>query len=143
MVASSRDRVEDSLLFARHDAHGDRPCIAHCRYEYQRALNEENVKYAKAATGLVTDYPWKLDSPAKSAAAAKSSDVPPADVLMGLDVWARGDNEYPGDYKPGLENSNKALNAIRDAGLWAADQCRKRQRARQTDRQRSPRGGIH
>lgn len=84
------------------------------------ALNERNEAFFRASDGIFTNYCWKEDEPARSAAraaAAAGTDGARSrrwDVFMGIDCFGR--NTYGG----GGFDCDVALRAIRQAGVSAA-----------------------
>jgi hypothetical protein len=79
--------------------------------EWQDGLTERNVAFFRACDGVFTNYCWKAEEPARSAARAESRRW---DVFMGTDCFGR--NTYGG----GGYDCDKALRAIRQAGVSAA-----------------------
>lgn len=86
------------------------------------ALNERNEAFFRASDGIFTNYCWKEDEPARSAARAEAAAAAAADggrsrrwdVFMGIDCFGR--NTYGG----GGFDCDVALRAIRQAGVSAA-----------------------
>ncbi|KAI4725921.1 hypothetical protein E4T49_06353 [Aureobasidium sp. EXF-10728] len=59
------------------------------RIDYQNALTEQNVLFAKAAGSLLTNYVWTVDLAAATKAVALQNDISPVNILCGIDVWAQ------------------------------------------------------
>lgn len=82
------------------------------------ALNERNEAFFRACDGIFTNYCWKQEEPARSAARADATEGAFRsrrwDVFMGIDCFGR--NTYGG----GGFDCDVALRAIRQAGVSAA-----------------------
>lgn len=84
------------------------------------ALNERNEAFFRASDGIFTNYCWKEDEPARSAARAEAAAGADGnrsrrwDVFMGIDCFGR--NTYGG----GGFDCDVALRAIRQSGVSAA-----------------------
>ena len=69
------------------------------RIDYQNALTERNIVFAKAAGSILTNYVWTPETAAATKALALQNDIDPTNVLCGIDVWAQSSERetYPKD----------------------------------------------
>jgi hypothetical protein len=69
------------------------------RIDYQNALTERNILFAKAAGSILTNYVWTPGTAAATKALALEYDIDPVNVLCGIDVWAQSSERqtYPKD----------------------------------------------
>ena len=57
--------------------------------EYQNSLTAANVRFAKAAGNLLTNYKWERNEVTNSKVLATSHGLSPEKIYFGIDVWAQ------------------------------------------------------
>jgi hypothetical protein len=95
------------------------------KVSYQNALNVQNMMFAKACGGILTNYCWKEGDAAESMHNALQNDIPPQNVYLGVDVWAQNKTKltqprvtYP-EYGGGGTNTGVAVAKVAELGLSA------------------------
>jgi len=90
------------------------------RIDYQNALTERNIIFAKAAGSILTNYVWTPETATTTKALALQNDIDPADVLCGIDVWAQSSERetYPRDVGGGT-GTGLAVAKLAELGLSA------------------------
>lgn len=104
--------------FSRYDA-----LTASNKVSYQNALNVQNMVFAKACGGILTNYCWKEGDAAESMHNAVQNDIPLENVYLGVDVWAQNTTKltqpritYP-EYGGGGTNTGVAVAMVAELGL--------------------------
>ena len=95
------------------------------KVSYQNALNVQNMIFAKACGGILTNYCWKEGDAAESMHNALQNDIPLQNVYLGVDVWAQNTTKltqprvtYP-EYGGGGTNTGVAVAKVAELGLSA------------------------
>ncbi|KAI5195186.1 hypothetical protein E4T39_08316 [Aureobasidium subglaciale] len=93
------------------------------RIEYQNALTEQNIIFAKAAGFILTNYVWTVDTATASKIFASRHDIDPTNILCGIDVWAQGSEHsrrktYPKDIGGGT-GTGLGVTKLAEVGLSA------------------------
>jgi hypothetical protein len=93
------------------------------KVSYQNALNVQNMMFAKACGGILTNYCWKEGDAAESMHNALQNDIPLQNVYLGVDVWAQNTTKltqprvtYP-EYGGGGTNTGVAVAKVAELGL--------------------------
>jgi hypothetical protein len=90
------------------------------RIDYQNALTEQNIIFAKAAGSILTNYVWTPEIAATTKALALKNDIDPLNILCGIDVWAQSSERqtYPKDVGGGT-GTGLGVAKLAELGLGA------------------------
>lgn len=95
------------------------------KVSYQNALTEENLTFATACGGILTNYCWKEKDTMSSRHEALQKKLPLQHVYFGIDVWAQNATKlsqpritYP-EYGGGGTNTGVAVAKLAELGLSA------------------------
>lgn len=104
--------------------------------DYQNALTEKNVRFAKAAGGLFTNYKWTKQKVSSSRGVATENSISSSKIFFGIDVWAQNTNisghrrtTYPpqggGGTNTGLVSFDAIVRSVKMTCTGAQNSCGK------------------